>query len=224
MVSNHFPGIKELVARSDAVNALREFIDDGVCVNGSDKVTIDAYVCEILYNYLSFSSMPSDFIPPLTGEIETPNGTDVPVYKNLYWDMYYEIYGTPESESLVYQLNSLYPSIYPGVSQIAPPSFKYNCSSYALYQQSSSNIYWIYRYLPYFTDESYVSSTQEAGAVITYSSVSGFSNLKHFGIMVMHGSQLLVRSKWGCYGLFQHGITNCPYYVDNPIVQYWSRG
>ena len=44
----------------------------------------------------------------------------------------------------------------------------------------------------------------------------------HSGIVKSVGSTIMVTSKWGEYGLYEHTIYDCPYAGNRTTYSYWS--
>lgn len=150
---------------------------------------------------------------PIYNEVVTPKGSLVP-----------EVYtrGPELSSAEINDANLQYGWSFPEATRIADPTIRYNCHSYAFYQQSPSNKFWIGRENPpvvYITDGSYKKFTgiPSIGMKVWY------TNQNHTGVSMglvnKNGSQVLyVRSKWGAAGLYEH-----PYY-ENPYgtsVEYY---
>lgn len=122
-------------------------------------------------------------------------------------------------------LNTEYYGIY-GINPISGsgPTVKYNCHSYAWYNQSNPN-YWM--------DNSKVSTarTGYATASLTSILVGGrmvYGASEHSAIVTSiyppPGTQgpimLTLKSKWGMAGLYQHAMNNCPYYPASSYSYY----
>lgn len=118
--------------------------------------------------------------------------------------------------------NQYYDALYPNATRLGTATTNYNCHSYAWYQQSTSNPYWMNDPTSYYTDGSYVESTGNVGEIIVYYDAGGF-NL-HSGIITARTSGssngvlgianlLTVVSKWGSVGLYEHRGDQCPYTV-----------
>lgn len=186
---------------------------------------------------LSFSNADGGFV--IGGEyisvqlstVTTPNRTNVEVYKVL----------NDISDDLVSEFNSIVASQYPNSIRLGNATAKYNCHSYAWYSQSSSNSYWMNYPSPYYEDNSYLEvSTPMQGDIICYFDDNGTSNNYaddsnlHSGIVVSYDSsissngvcgnsnQVVVKSKWGAYGLYQHRGDQCPY-TSADYVKYYRR-
>lgn len=117
-------------------------------------------------------------------------------------------------------MNQQYYAIY-GINPVSPPTVKYNCHSYAWYQQSSSNPYWMDDPSRYWTDGSYIEigrSSAVAGHKMVY--FDTYLQAAHSAIIQQHADNpnsnpvrtFTVYSKWGAYGVYQHSWAACPYY------------
>ena len=125
----------------------------------------------------------------------------------------------------------------PQATRIADSTNRYNCHSYAWYQQSTDNPYWIDDPSAYYTDGSYIQvSTPHINDRICYFNKSG-ENI-HSGIIIdaysgysngICGNSDLVKviSKWGTWGLYEHRGDQCPYSPsyggDAVTVKYYHR-
>lgn len=101
------------------------------------------------------------------------------------------------------------------------PTVKYNCHSYAWYQQSSP-FWWIYSY----NSNGYSSVNMQnanINGIIVYFNSSGNNisyplDYSHSARIIskIYGSSTVIsfnlRSKWGASGLYNHTMENCPYY------------
>lgn len=105
------------------------------------------------------------------------------------------------------------------VMEIAAPSKRYNCHSYAWYSQDyENNNYWIDNPYIYISDGSYVTGVGEVGEIVVYLT-NGYGNLDnnilHSAIIVSNPDEkpahlgrnsITVISKWGDKGLYQHKL------------------
>ncbi len=148
----------------------------------------------------------------------TPNGTPVAVYFDL-----------PEfNESSIQQLNNAMGADYPNAILISDASNVYNCHSYAWYSQNVlTNNVWMDYPIPYYDVDTkcYVEvSTPQIGDIICYFEYTG-RNI-HSGIVVEllggtpnglceDANRVMVQSKWGPYGLYQHRGDECYYVTGN---------
>lgn len=112
-------------------------------------------------------------------------------------------------------------SLYPNSVIVRPASTQYNCHSYAWYDQSTNNHYWLNRlnsngFLQlsrYWTDDLYVMTTEANAEKVYY--VSG----DHSAIPL---SSTLYISKWGAGPLMEHAPAECPYNSTN-MQYFWQR-
>lgn len=116
------------------------------------------------------------------------------------------------------ELNQIdaYINSFSNLIEIYGPNEKYNCYSYACYQPSSVNPYWIYTPEAYITDP--VSTRIQAGniesgdIIIYYSLVNNVRTIVHAGIVLGFSEQgeIIICSKWGQSGVYYHSIGNVP--------------
>lgn len=148
------------------------------------------------------------------GTVKTPRGNNVPqVYKR-----------SPElTSSEKAQINADIQSSFPRATRTAEPTVKYNCHSYAWYQQSTSNPYWIGKTSApsiYTTDGSYskYTGTPRSGMKAWYN--GGEHSGVSIGARVEGGAQVhYVRSKWGMCGIYEHPFSYSPY---TPSVAWYT--
>ncbi len=158
--------------------------------------------------------------------VQTPNGTEVLVRVTVN-DLYPEDIAALDAE-----MNAKYPD----ATLIASSSIRYNCHSYAWYQQSTDNPYWMGDPSAYYTDGSYTESIGYIGDVVCYINEHG-ENI-HSGIVIERRSGIsngvcgdadliTVRSKWHYYGLYEHRGDYCPYVLEEQTpavtVKYYHR-
>lgn len=210
-----------------------ESIESKVQVSTTDDIT--------QYNLLSYySSYIGYFIRRCEiTYVTTPNGSAVKVYR--YLD------NLPESKIL--EVNLEYDDLFPYATRISTATGIYNCHSYAWYSRSTSNPYWMDDPSAYYTDGSYVEvNTPKSGDIICYFDDNGTPNdfsddiNIHSGIVLSYDSsispngvcgtsnQVVVRSKWGACGLYEHNGDYCPYVskyasslIDAEYVKYYRR-
>lgn len=142
-----------------------------------------------------------------TAYVYTPNGSNVLALYNR----------SPEfTQSEILAMNNDIRISYPNASFHSNASVKYNCHSYAWYQQSR-NLYWINDPSNYMTDGSYSLryGTPSVGMKVYY------YNGDHSGIVAnISNGAIYVLSKWGAYGLYQHYLNDCPYSAG---TRYYTR-
>ncbi len=117
--------------------------------------------------------------------------------------------------------NSQFQKTYPSIVFVSTATNKYNCHSYAWYQQSTSNRYWINNPAAYMTDGSYTRITSGLSAndkvYYRHSSVSA----DHSAILLSPASMIVI-SKWGDGPLFRHYTYECPY-MNGATLEYYRR-
>lgn len=113
-----------------------------------------------------------------------------------------------------------YVEAYPQAEMVRPASARYNCHSYAWYDQSTNNHYWLNRlnsngFLQlsrYWTDDLYVMTTETNAEKVYYVSSD------HSAIPL---SSTLYISKWGTAPLMKHAPSYSPYSTTN--MQYYRQ-
>lgn len=144
---------------------------------------------------------------PYTDYVQTPNGTNVTV--------------TVDRDEMDPELqeywNNYFIDNYPNAWFMDTTTEKYNCHSYAWYQQSSSNIRWMDDPSAYWEDNSY--SFVNPPSYSQYSRllyVDAYDVLQHSAYVVGGSgstpSLWQVQSKWGPGPLMQHTAFYSPYY------------
>lgn len=183
-------------------------------MNAREEAGIYSTASEVYYNYL----LEKDEISLFAGEnntpvtIRTPNGTKIP---NVYSR-------SPEFTSQeISQTNSYYDKTWPRATRVGSATIKYNCHSYAWYQRSTSNPYWIDQgpANTYVNDGSYYKYTGTPRLGMIYYYNNGEHSGVSIGAKMVDGSQVhYARSKWGAAGLYEHAFSYCPYTIS--IVLY----
>lgn len=127
-------------------------------------------------------------------------------------------------------LEELHLSMYDDITLISPATQKYNCHSYAFLDQKSTNQYWIEKPDVYLTDGSYILSNGLSGDRVVYYKNS---TIIHSGIVgerigsfdgtnkdpdIKDLSNVIIYSKRGKSGVFEHLGDNCLYAGDNYFV------
>lgn len=118
-----------------------------------------------------------------------------------------------------------------GLEPLRQPTEKYNCHSYAWYNQSEPNLWWIDFPDDFMNDNYYMCNegTIQSGNIAVYRESGKSTVYLHSAIVTSvsdHGSiassypPINVISKWGKGGLFLHNIYNCPEYYGRSILFY----
>jgi hypothetical protein len=168
-----------------------------VCATGSSAISITGGGVTLYTTACVETWMCSDkIVRPLPDRIYS----DIPTeYKTTLNNYYYDVYG---------------------INPVSAPTVKYNCHSYAWYQQSTSNPYWIDDPRAYLVTRS--KKNEDAASVgnriIYFSPDTGaVHNLAHSGVVISittssNRRSFTIKSKWGMSGLYEHSLNRCPYY------------
>lgn len=158
--------------------------------------------------------------------VQTPNGT---VLKEGWYDDYYITTSSGFSDDEIYYLDLEMARLYPNAIRRKSATKRYNCHSYAWHDQSPENNVWLINPFPYMTDGSYLNAgSAAAGRKVFYRNTGsevgtdGKTLGDHSGIVKSVGSTIMVTSKWGEYGLYEHTIYDCPYAGNRTTYSYWS--
>lgn len=249
-----FNGLRELERRPDAAEALVRFLSDGSGsgVDWSDDISMKAVLfagpflpsgfsvdgggdtvgldCEELYLfYEELAPEGYDFenggptqVP--AGCPTTPSGTvlsDSQAFNYADRPLFSEA-ALSGMESTLYEQYGLMP--------VRRGNPRYNCHSYAWWDQSEGNTWWIERVEPYVSDplvsQVYGMDNLRLGDLITYRSTP-VTVWNHSGVITgLHpnGSVVtpMVASKWGEAGVYIHTIANCPYSTSG-LHRFWRK-
>lgn len=154
---------------------------------------------------------------------ETPNGNAVAYYDFSYKPLF--------DSSTKAAANNYIQSTYSIIGILADPNPRYNCHSYAWHSTSTSNTYWIDDPAIYMSDGSYSEkSTGYSGYKVFYENNEGESSDitgevlgDHSGIVVSgSGRNMIIKSKWGEYGVYKHYIYNSCYSGDKTKYSFWN--
>lgn len=148
-----------------------------------------------------------------SSDTTTTSGTIVPLYYSVvdFSDTNKEIYAQTTANQY-------------GITKLAGATTKYNCHSYAWYNNSTANTSWIVDVWNYINDShSSISTTPSIGAMVVYFDSSNVPVHSAIVSSVQNGN-VTCKSKWGQDGLFEHDITNVPlsyrYNADSIMVVY----
>lgn len=140
-------------------------------------------------------------------DVQTPEGLNLKTWELAMEDL------TPTEKN---DINEEMLENYPHFKIISNPTMKYNCHSYAWYNQDfENNVSWITdtaitslnSVLP---PSGYMESDGRTGDIICYVGADGHNH--HSGIVVARDNTsgtVTVQSKWGSYGLYEHNISDC---------------
>ena len=151
----------------------------------------------------------------VSGSIQSANGEEILVSKcDEEWN-----------SSQKTQLDEYYIDRY-NVTSVYKPSAKYNGHTYAWYNKSSTNPYWINYIDGYKNDSgcSVISSNEQVGDIVVYRVYNKSKNAYDY----VHSARITriasngkhtVESKWGDAGVYSHLINNVPieYQVDPSV-------
>lgn len=169
----------------------------------------------------SIDSTSSPFDEYTTVTIKTAGGADVEAKK----------YTSEISAAYAALLNERVKSL--GATQLAAPTIKYNCHSYAWHKMSVNNTYCIERseislYLGDSNCTQITSTSQlQPNDIVLYYGTDGF--ISHSAVIhsIEDDGTLVLRSKWGPGGLYEHSLQQVPQeyksydFGGNLCVQYY---
>ena len=213
-LSSYFQGVEILSKRSNSIASLLDYMDK----NEAEKDTIKSVFVKTLISYLSDNqvngSASTVALRYTNTYVYTPNYSAVPAYYGLSWTDHNLTQA--EADLITYSFTYTYNSATIG----GPANPSYNCHSFAWHSQLPNNKYWIDDPTPYFSDGSYTMTTStNTGNRITYTTSVAYD---HSGIIFSNsGTNLIVKSKWGCYGVLTHDYNDCPYYSQYAVIRYW---
>ncbi len=200
--------VKELYSEAQLLE-IEQAVTEKYLLRKEDSYFSDDPLCE--YFRIEMESAGGSPLPYTT--VSTPNGTAVSVYTTGY-----ELSATQKQE-----IHDKHASDYKSARCISDATTRYNCHSYAYYStNTTTNRYWMDDPRFYFWDGSYTEvPTPRMNSRIFYynggypDKVSDF----HSGISI-NNSGTRIRSKWGAGCLWEHDVTDCPYYQDIPYPRY----
>ena len=151
--------------------------------------------------------------------VQTPNGTNVQVFCD-------EEMLTPSD---IAEIDEYYDTAYPNAVRLSSATSKYNCHSYAWYQQSDKNPYWMNDPSAYWEDGSYAESKGNAGDIVVY--YDGNQPI-HSGVVerrvetytssLSDLENIQVTSKRGKVGLYSHLGSDSPYKTSTTRIEYFT--
>lgn len=207
-VKSSFAPLAELFEREDLIITLEDILAE------LDEENVD-YVVANAFLQLLYGVTPLSIVDPITGgtqaQVCTPRGSVVLCFRDLTWSDFGITY------EYACTIRDNFEATY-DVVRIRDVSTSYNCHSYAWHSTSSANPYWMNNPSRYILDGSYANSIGSVGDKITYwTEDQGYT---HSGIVIGTGR---VRSKWGCLGLYEHDVDECPYAENSVENKYWAR-
>lgn len=231
-VYHQFNGLRELVARSDSINVLKNYNEKLPAFYTESSIS-SKQILKPIYKEVFIKKMNNNKEINLSNVISSredkavtlytpaPNNTPYTAYYNQTWsDM-----GLTEEQ--VQATEEQYSRNY-SATRLRNYSVKYNCHSYAWIDTSSSNLYWLDTPIVFMADRTYIQnlSLPTAGNIVFYDSDYG-SESDHSGIVYSfsggYGGGVMVISKWGSAGLYLHSLYDCPYNNDLSECTFWKR-
>ncbi len=109
-----------------------------------------------------------------------------------------------------------------GIEVLGCATSKYNCHSYAWYQKSTLNSYWVATISDFQADAHCTQiANARVGAIVVYLD-QNYQPLHSAVISSINGSIIMCKSKWGADGLFEHAINNVPaaYSYNGSSIRY----
>lgn len=110
-----------------------------------------------------------------------------------------------------------------GVKLLGNATTKYNCHSYAWYDTSTSNKFWIGydgSEVKLYTNDKHCTRTSSpsVGSIVVYYDKP--DHAAHSAIVTsINGSTIMCKSKWGQAGLYEHKLENVPIdYLNNGVL------
>lgn len=197
-------------------------VNDYTSETTPDISTIDKY----RYEVSSLSSGHSYFERNQTNRsisqyyVETPNGTPISVFCGT----------CSHTQNTIDEINMRWDGLFPQALRHSSADCTYNCHSYAWYNQDpGDNYYWMDNPSAYYQDDSYIEvAIPRKGDIVCYfddmGTISQSDDVnRHSGIVIEYDSsivsnnicgianQIVVLSKWGQAGLYEHQGDYCPY-------------
>lgn len=237
-VRENFNGLAELVKREDAGTSLIQAYNELKSSGAKEEAKDDTeFKLTAIKRLLAQSEFESKLTPEekkslqadekseksLSGPVQyvtTPNGTRVQVLELP------EELNDIQKDTIAKQFKASYPN----AVLLSPATSVYNCHTYAWYNQSTNNTYWMSDPSAYWKDGSYSSTTNPSLNDKIYYSARGE---EHTGVITERlagppiggdmASLLTVTSKWGKGGLYRHKAKDCPYYVSESALAYYTR-
>ncbi len=194
-VSSKYNGLKELLKRDD--------LDNFISNHSFNNLNLRE---RVLLSYLLYESSPTYTYNP----IYTILNNEVDAYRCI------EDF-VPDDISL---MNNIYDSNYTDAERLRDATGRYNCHSYAWYNQSATNNIWLPHPGDFKTDCYYQQNTWHAGDILVYN--DGTKDI-HSAIIESTDGTLngtIVISKWGSAGLYRHAANYSPYFTTTTYTAY----
>lgn len=212
---------EELISHPDAFEVLTALINSDspfaeVAIHGAmqymwENNLVTEEVLSPTYDFDNYSKIKiRDNNEWFSGLCETPAGTPVALWKPQYeW--------TTASQE---ERDEYYSNLFPESYLVGISCWRYNCFSYAFFDQSKNNQFRLTAIDAFFSDGSLREvSSPRIGDYIVYFDTEG--NPIHIGVVESASSKLvIVRSKWGNGPLMDHASDEVPSEYGDDIVYY----
>ena len=217
-----FLSIIYVMSFSSSAQETESFFESNLTEDNTDATSIERFSVN---SYYELPNVDASILSTTTTYVYTPNGSAVTVLLRTE--------GITNTNAL--DMDREMKGAYSGIVSIYRASNVFNCHSYAWYSQNyESNVYWMNDPYKYVSDLSYTRYNEpQVGDIIVYLNSAGY-NL-HSGIVVQvhegnsngvcgDSNLVMVQSKWGDYGLYEHRGDQCPYPdLGATTVQYYRR-
>ncbi len=213
-------GLQELVNREDLKDALENSVVYDECDGKSDYRDVIAEKALSVIKIMNFGESSYAVSPNWASTtVYTPAGSAVTALTGVTYELATD---WQYSEKDVPAMEAYYATTYPNAVKIGNANPQCNCHSYGWYGEGSVNQYYIANPDPYMTDGSYIQvSSAMPGDMVSYIDTSLTAPLKYVHTAVC--STVLYVSKWGPFGVYRHGLTDCPYYSRSNSITYWRK-
>ena len=210
-VRNGFNGLQELESRPDGMLCLAEYYEEQQTTRSSGMSYVVRRAIEITLEENSEEWENQQNIEITRVSLpRTPSGNQV----TSSWCHYDRSEMTAGDRT---EINEYVRDAY-GLEPLRPPTTKYNCHSYAWYNRSSSNLWWIDWPDDFMEDDYYEENTGiiKSGNIAVYRMSASSTEYLHSAVVTNVGSgsgsnpPITVTSKWGNWGLYSHMLYNCP--------------
>lgn len=228
-VLRNFNGLQELMERDDLAVVLETQLTSECAVNSDYNTYQQSFADKALQVFIINNEDISPVISmnPITENVSinaasatvyTPKGSAVTAVTGVTFDFL----GITAAD--IAEKEEYFATAFPNAVEIISRNPAYNCHSYAWYGNGAVCGYWIDNITPYITDGSYSQVTVPlyGGEKVLYTDPSFTHSLQYIHTAIyISSSSSACKSKWGPYGVYQHGIYDCPYYESGINITYW---
>lgn len=214
-IATYNPTLQAFLNRNDSAMAVQNFFNNyGQELSNSDPWQIFLKK-NIMRSLLEECAPANDEFNENFINVQTPRETDVPVYDRSSQEDF--------SEDRKRELCKAMLDTYQGIVIMGEPTLKYNCHSFAWYEHSKRNTYWMNDPSAYWMDESYhfIGNSATADFQRIYYPAT---NNEHSGIVYDCNGKFVI-SKWGRGPLVIHKWNVCPYvfHTVNQSVNFFKK-